>query len=174
MRTQFLISTIVASSLLAFAPALQAQVDTLEVPLGSRVRVKTLTVPDIWRTGTVESWNRDTLELTAEGTWSRSIPLPELVSLEISRGSRRNTGKGALAGGIAGAAFGTISSIAIAVADPIEGAGFGTYAAYTVGTAAIGAGIGALIGSLVQSERWEKVPVLPKRDSRVRSNLTDR
>jgi hypothetical protein len=160
MRIHRLIPTLVSSSMLAFAPALQAQVDTLEVPIGSRVRVKTSTVPDVWRTGTVESWNRDTLELTVEGKWSRVIPLPELVSLEISRGSRRNTGKGALAGGIAGAAFGTISSIAIAVADPIEGGGFGTYAVFTVGTAAIGAGIGALIGSLVKSERWEEVPVL--------------
>ena len=160
MRIHCLIPTLVGSSMLAFAPAVQAQVDTLKVPLGSRVRVKTLTVPDVWRTGTVESWNRDTLELTAEGNWSRSIPLPELVSLEISRGSQRNTGKGALAGGIAGATFGAISSIAIALADPFDGGGFGAYAVFTVGTAAIGAGIGALIGSLVTSERWEEVPVL--------------
>jgi hypothetical protein len=146
-----------ACSLLAVAPAVQAQVNALEVPPGSRVRVKTATVPDVWVTGTVASWQQDALDLGIDGGWNRTIPLPDLVALEISRGSKSNTGKGALIGGIAGAAIGVASSIAVAIADPVEGADFGEYALYSLGSTAVGAGLGAFIGSLARSERWEAV-----------------
>jgi hypothetical protein len=125
------------------------------------VRVKTATVPDVWQTGTLTSWRQDSLDLGIDGGWHRTIPLPDLVAIEISRGSKSNTGKGALIGGIAGAVIGVASSIAVAIADPVEGAGFGEYAVYSLGVTAAGAGIGALIGSLARSERWEAVPLSP-------------
>jgi hypothetical protein len=110
----------------------------------------------------VASWQQDALELSIEGGWNRTIPLPELVSLEISQGRKSNAGKGALVGAIAGAAIGAISSIAIAIADPPEGAGFGAYTVYTLGVTGVGAGIGTLIGSLTRSEHWEAVPLSPE------------
>ena len=51
------------------------------------------------------------------------------------------------------------SSIAVAIADPVEGYDFGEYAVYSMGLTAAGAGIGALIGSLARSERWEEVEI---------------
>jgi len=162
MNTRSLSSMLAACSLLAVAPSMQAQVVPPDVPTGSRVRVRTATAPDVWQKGTVASWHQDALELSIEGGWNRTLPLPELVSLEISRGRKSNTGKGALVGGIAGAAIGAVSSIAIAIADPLEGAGFGEYTLYTLGVTAVGAGIGALIGSLARTERWEAVPLSPE------------
>ena len=150
-------SILAACSLLAVAPASQAQINALEVPPGSRVRVKTAAVPDVWQTGTLTAWRQDSLDLGIDGGWNRTIPLPDLVALEISRGSKSNAGKGALIGGIAGAAIGVASSIAIAIADPPEGAGVGEYAVYSLVVTAAGAGIGGIVGSLARSERWEDV-----------------
>lgn len=160
-RCQPVTTFLAACSLLTVVPSVQAQVVPPEVPTGSRVRVKTATVPDVWQTGTLTSWRQDSLDLGIDGGWHRTIPLPDLVAIEISRGSKSNTGKGALIGGIAGAVIGVASSIAVAIADPVEGAGFGEYAVYSLGVTAAGAGIGALIGSLARSERWEAVPLSP-------------
>ena len=81
MSRKALSAILAACSLLTVAPAVQAQVDTLEVPPGSRVRVKTAAVPDVWQTGTLTSWRQDSLDLGIDGRWNRTIPLPDLLAL---------------------------------------------------------------------------------------------
>ena len=84
--------------------------------------------------------------------------LSSLSRLEISKGLRSNTGKGALIGGGIGLVVGGAMSIN-AGANVDKNVTTAEYLAFTGLVAVGGAGIGALVGALIKSERWEELPL---------------
>jgi hypothetical protein len=74
--------------------------------------------------------------------------------VDVSLGRRARTGRGALVGLLGGAVLGTVA-LAYFCSDSCIGAV--ALAALPPGGALVGAGIGAVIGSLVRTERWRSV-----------------
>ena len=86
------------------------------------------------------------------------VPLASVTKLEVSRGKKPNTGKGALIGGGLGAiALGVPAYLFGNLFDDRRNTGLGITGA-VVG-AWIGGGLGAGIGYLIKRERWERVPL---------------
>jgi hypothetical protein len=155
MRTTGL--TAVALSLSLSAGSLDAQT----VSAGERVRV-TIEEQSGKLTGTLEEWGSDTLYVVPDGASqdvaARAISLSSLSRLETSRGMKSNAGKGALIGGGIGLVIGGgMSLIAGSTVDTEV-----TSTDYLIFTGLVtvgGAGIGALIGALIKSERWQEYPL---------------
>lgn len=91
------------------------------------------------------------------------IPIPFIQKLEISQKKKRNTITGMIAGSLVG-------SVVLGVAmysEKQNSQGFGSigqpgfWGGFASG-AILGGGLGALIGSQVQSERWEQISIKEK------------
>lgn len=105
-------------------------------------------------------------------TVTSGIPLAELCSLEVVTGRRTNAKKGAIIGGSVGAGLILVSAAVMAAGD--WGPTVGEFVRPLVVWTAIGAGIGALIGSASHTDTWEeaalgqlRVSVVPRRDGAV-------
>jgi hypothetical protein len=88
------------------------------------------------------------------------IVVDQIRRFEVSRGQRSNAGRGALIGGAVGLGIGLVSVISAASED--DGwfePSTGEYAAGVAVLTAMGSGIGAGIGALIRTEKWEAVPV---------------
>jgi hypothetical protein len=138
-----------------------AALDAQTVAVGSRVRA-TVEARSGKLTGTLVEWGQDTLYLAPDGSaelvTATAIPLSTLSRLETSRGMKSNAGKGALIGGGIGLVIGGgMSLIAGSTVDTEV-----TSTDYLIFTGLVtvgGAGIGALIGALIKSERWQEYPL---------------
>ncbi len=96
-----------------------------------------------------------------------ALPVSSISSLEVDRGSKSNAGKGALLGALIGGGFGLASGIAAASydcnADPWDWDGCwywgeaGIIPISTITFGLVGAGVGALIGTLSRADRWEPI-----------------
>jgi hypothetical protein len=143
---------------------------------GSRIRITFFASGHRRLTGTVAALARDTLWL-APGQAEDTIvtPLGAIKRLEFSDG-RRSAGAGALLGGAAGLALGSIAALVVTVAD---GCLSGSYSpssppstgrcpsAGTVwGMTLAGGAVGAGIGTVVRGERWVPFPL-----ERVRASI---
>ena len=172
-------------AVLAVAPfsSVTAQEPTAVEP-GKRVRVTYRepcppnthcvgTRPDATYMATVVSWTRDTLLLDIG-----RVPIDVITKLEVIRGWKLRTGDGA----IIGAAFmGGLMSLAAAGACGQLSCSAGEVVRKIGYAAAIGAGIGAFIGSAFTGDRWEEVPLdqlrvsfAPQRDGRLGLGLSVR
>lgn len=89
----------------------------------------------------------------------REIPLSSVELLEVATGTRSQAGKGALIGGGLGLVQGLIC-FAEADEEGYVGEGFVGIGQETcfLGSVAMGAGIGALIGVLDRTDTWRRVP----------------
>jgi hypothetical protein len=87
-----------------------------------------------------------------------AVPFADLTELEVRRGKKSRLGTGALIGGGVGAALG-IALAASCSGHEVLCEGGTEYAIYVPAAAALGAGLGALVGSLIKVDRWEAVPV---------------
>jgi hypothetical protein len=134
------------------------------VLLDSRVRVTTHSAPGLATAGTLESWNGHSLELSGSGFAPQTIPLSDLAKLEISRGKKGHW----LAGTLIGTGAGVVAGLIIAqnstadvdpenwfsgMAEPMEDAGIVAISGLS------GMVIGAVIGGLIKTEKWEEVPI---------------
>ncbi len=134
---------------------------TLVTP-GARVRVSAPTVAERPLLGTVVALEVDTLIVDARGyAHPLALPLASLAWLEVSRGQKSRTLKGAgigfLVGGAAGLATAAIwCAIDCDAGDPYTGL---VYAALGVLGAGVGALTGAIIGSTIKVDRWLDVPL---------------
>ena len=152
------------------------------VKVGDRVRV-TAPHEDIFRDiGTLARIDADTLVVGA-----RAIAVEWVTRLEVSRGQKSRVGRGAVVGGLIGGAIGLGLAIAW-VANDCEFAdtsGCGSEVGIIAAGAAIvglpGAGIGAAIGAVQRTDRWEEVPLdrlrvsfAPQRDGRFGLGLSVR
>ena len=133
--------------LLLGAAGVEAQESTAGL-VGSRVRVRAVQLVEP-QVGVLEGSTSESLVIRASSSVSPiQLRRAEIVELEVSRGVKRHTLKGLLAGGIA---WGVIAGL-VAAFDTLDESGVGE--PLFVGTLlAAGAGIGAM----VKTERWERV-----------------
>ncbi|MDH3497541.1 MAG: hypothetical protein OER21_12335 [Gemmatimonadota bacterium] len=149
--------------------ALAAQERSL-LPLGVRIRVTTATPDTTARArgptrtrfvGTLADLRADAVVLDVDPHDRRVVPFGTLRELEVSRGRQSRTGRGALIGLAAGAAAGVTTVLALCAGGECESSGgnFTGFGALVVGAAGAlaGTGIGALVGALIRTERWEGV-----------------
>jgi hypothetical protein len=92
------------------------------------------------------------------------IPLASVERIEVARGRRSVAKEGALVGGVTGAILGGVAVAALseALCESPSGCGGATAQASLLGAGlfgAGGAGVGALIGLAIKTDRWERVPV---------------
>jgi len=117
--------------------------------VGSRVRVQTSHRRDA-QVGVVEAESAAELVIrTKAAATPVEVRRSDVLKLEVSRGTRRHTLKGLLAGAVAwGAVVGLVAAFDTldesGVAEPL----------FVGGLLAAGAGL----GTLVKTERWERVP----------------
>lgn len=138
-----------------------ASLDAQAVDAGNRVRV-TVEEQAGNMTGTLTEWSQDTLHVAPDGSAEQvtatAIAVNTLSRLEISKGLRSNAGKGALIGGGIGLLVGGGMSI-IAGSTVDTEVTSNDYLVFTGLVTVGGAGVGALIGALIKSERWEEYPL---------------
>lgn len=165
--------TLVAS--LALCPTTQARAQTgVLTETETRVRVRAVNV----RAPTESDETRDARfvgyldRVFADSVWIRldapdgprlSIDRANIRELEISSGRKRNAGKGALFGSGIGLGVGILAAASAGDCtmgtsrywfDPCDG----QEGVLILGSVAAGAALGALIGSLITTERWVAVP----------------
>lgn len=135
--------------------------DAQSVATGDRVRA-TVEARSGRLAGTLVEWVQDTLYLapdgSADGGTVTAIPVGTLSRFEVSKGLRSNAGKGALIGGAIGLLVG--GGMSIIAGSTVDTEVTSTdYLAFTGLVTLGGVGLGALIGALSKSERWEEFPV---------------
>jgi len=140
--------------------------DSPEAPVpGIRVRITAPHLSSRPLIGTLTALEGDALSLSLEGRPEPiTVPRTAVTKWEVSQGRQSHAGRGALWGLLAGAAAG----VALAAADDADGGWYAVAGAFCGGA---GAGVGALVGSLHKTERWEEVEkkslrigVVPLRD----------
>lgn len=120
-------------------------------PEGSKIRVVWIDKARSSLIGQFNETTRDTLRFTPDGARIPvSTELSALRSVEVSVGSRSHTKQAALFGGlVTGLAF-----FGLAAATPGQDQGTGFAAGVGVVFGVLGAGVGALLGSLYHSDAW--------------------
>lgn len=154
------LSALFVTALLGNSATASAQAGLRE---GVKVRVSAPGAPRA--TGVIYSITPDSLVLFAEPNGGRfGIARSTIQSLQVSHGRSAAAGakKGALWGAATFGGFGVAIAIGLA-SDPANGES--SIGINPAGFAAIaiveGAGIGALIGAFVKSEKWETVSIRP-------------
>jgi len=149
--------TMLALSLLSLiAPhAAQAQQDTAGLVPGRRIRVHQQGNQKL--VGSFVSMDSASLAIVTNVGDTVRVPRGSIDGLDLSQGTKSNAGKGALTGLLIGGLGGVIIGVAASGSDDDEFFDFsaGTWAAgigLTFG--ALGAGIGALIGSGQRTDKW--------------------
>jgi hypothetical protein len=154
-------STLLAASLLmGLATTGRAQAAPATLVPGARVRVHQGSES---LTGLLVSLDSAGLVIATDKSDTVTAPRTSITAVEVSTGTKSRAGKGALIGLGVGAAAGVIVGLAASSSDNGDflDYGAGTWAAAMGLTgAAIGAGLGALIGSGQQSDKWQPA-VLP-------------
>jgi hypothetical protein len=165
---------ITALALIGLCPAVHALAQEPVVGAGTRLRVRTAEVGaagDLAETrgtrfvGHVDRVSADSLWIhldSADGPLL-SIDRATIQELEVSSGRKRNAGKGALWGGGVGLALGILGAIAVddcgvSINDDFFDFCDGEEATIILGSTLTLAGVGALVGLLVTSERWVEIP----------------
>jgi hypothetical protein len=92
----------------------------------------------------------DMLVVVADSTMN--CPLGSVWRLDLHRGRKGNVGRGALFGGLIGAAVGLGAGVSMQVEDFNAGA-------FTAAGALAGVLIGVPVGAFIKSDRWEEVPL---------------
>jgi hypothetical protein len=139
----------IALGLVLLGAAHSAAQEAAQSPVGSRVRVRTADHKPA-QVGVLEAASADRLLIrTSPSDPPIEVRAADVTKLEVSRGRRRNTLKGLLAGAVA---WGAIVGL-VAAFDTLDESGVGE-PLFIGGMLAAGAGIGAM----VKTERWERVP----------------
>jgi hypothetical protein len=159
--------TWVTATLLAIAcPAMSAaQEQPTLVPV--QVRIRLWVGPDeLALVGNLAGLDRDTVVITHEPNGARvAVPLEWLQRLETSQGRHSHTGRGALYGFVLGAT--TTAGVVLLNCGLAEdscsssGGDWTGLAAAVLGLAGglAGTGIGAVVGAMIRTERWQEIPV---------------
>jgi hypothetical protein len=131
--------------------------DTIPVQFGSRDRV----------VGTLTAAGRDSVSiLDLDRGRVVTVPITSLGRVEVSEGRHSGAGRGALLGLLAGAGAGIASGLVACGGGACSSSGgdFGSAVVLVLGAGGAlgGAGVGALIGAMVRTERWRDVEVSPR------------
>jgi hypothetical protein len=149
-----------ASLLIALATTGRAQAAPATLVPGARVRVHQGSES---LTGSLVSLDSAALVIATDKPETVTAPRASITAVEVSTGTKSRAGKGALIGLGVGAAAGIIVGLAASSSDNGDflDYGAGTWAAGVgLAGAAIGTGLGALIGSGQHSDKWQPA-VLP-------------
>jgi len=134
---------------LLLGPAVAEARGADESLVGSRVRVRTTQRREA-PVGVLEGESADELVIRAKGAPSPvQVRRRDVLSLEVSRGTRRHTLEGLAGGAIAWGAI--VGALAATHSLPESGV---NEPLFVGGMLAVGAGV----GTLVKTERWERVP----------------
>ena len=154
--------TLAAAVLAAAVAAADTPASGVVVP-GEKVRVTTRNSQDD-KTGVVMEADARSLTVSlGSGKPPVRIPLASVKKLEVARGRRTAAKEGAIAGGLVGLVLGVLAvhTVSYALCENAtdcdaspQGYGIGAGA-----FAAGGAGLGALVGLAIKTDRWERVPV---------------
>ena len=152
-----------AAAVLAAAVAVADTAPSGVVATGEKVRVTTAAGLDD-KTGVVMQADARSLTVSlGRGKPPVQIPLASVKKLEVARGRRTAAKEGAISGGLVGVVLGALAihTVSHALCESATdcnaspqayGMGIGTFAAG-------GAGLGALVGLAIKTDRWERVPV---------------
>jgi hypothetical protein len=131
---------------------------------GTPIRLQTAAEPGKWITGRAAGITTDSIGIVPDASADTlRYARHELQRLKVSVGRKSNAGRGALIGAVVlggfGAAFGAYGA---GVCGGCDNNATGTFVAvFGLSGAALGAGIGAAIGSGSHREQWEAVAVVP-------------
>jgi hypothetical protein len=114
--------------------------------------------------GMVAALETDTLVVqVGERADALQVPLADVTQLEVHRGQQSRADRGVLIGAGTGAAVGVITALALCAGDKcrLDASDLSGFVAvfFGVGGAGLGAWIGSAIGSDIQTDRWEEVPL---------------
>ena len=128
--------------------------EALPVGRGSHVRVSATSVAKRVE-GYVESIDNTTLSVRSENRSMISLPLSTVTNLEVAVGRRGHARTGALIG----TGFGVLSLAVLCQGEDCfqSSEDYGTAVLTTATTAAVG----ALIGTLIKSDKWIVIPTRP-------------
>ena len=159
-----LLASAIAAMLLA-PVALIGQERLQPIPIDSRIRVTRAAAPDHSLVGTLGTWDGESLGLVNPGLQPQTIRLSELARLEISRGRRGNAKTGMWIGALVGLVGGLIAAnqldepeVNFRTEGMPEGDGIRQFGIGLAG-AALGTALGAGVGALIRTEKWEEVPL---------------
>jgi hypothetical protein len=163
------VTSLLAISLLVPLTTLPAQ-QSPPIERGSRIRVTAPSMGADKLVGTCMATGGDTLYVQAETqTTTLGIAVTSVTRLETSRGRKSHPWRGAGIGALSGAVLG----LGIAVAFP-EGEDREELLFFPVTGIGAGLVVGAYIGALIKTDRWEEVPLdqlrvsfVPQRDGRL-------
>jgi hypothetical protein len=132
------------------------------ISVGSKVRLQASTVVQGPIRGTVMEMDRESLLVSTENQRPLRVSRQAITQLEVSTGRRGHARTGLIIGAVVGAASGAVvplnfgcTQAQIAAGDSSCIVSRGTMITYGV----LGdAGLGALIGHLIKSDRWSSVP----------------
>ena len=132
----------------------------LELPVGSRMRVKTR-ISDRWTEGVLVSADTGSLSFVPEGAPPLgdnqfAVPPEAVTRLEVSTGKKRQWLKGLLIGAGIGLAMGATVDVDAGQCELDENY-FCSRGEAIAAMGATSAGIGALVGSLIKKEIWTPV-----------------
>ena len=155
--------TLAAAVLAATAVAVADTPPSGVVATGEKVRVTTA-AGLVDKTGVVMQADARSLTVSlGPGKPPVRIPLASVKKLEVARGRRTAAKEGAISGGLVGLVLGVLAvhTVSHALCENAtdcdaspQGYGIGAGA-----FAAGGAGLGALVGLAIKTDRWERVPV---------------
>ena len=158
MLTAHLISLVTALLQVSAIQTPSSRQPAVEADSGARVRI---TVGKTKHVGALVSADVDSLRFTSDTSGVVAIPTASVTRFERSLGRRSNVGRAALVGGATGGVIGLIFGIGAEADNNDWGIEIGAegIALSTLFVGAVGAGIGALIGALSKSDRWEPVAI---------------
>jgi hypothetical protein len=155
---QSAVFTAVLLSALGHATPLAAQAD------GTPIRLQTAGTPGKWITGRAAGITSDSIGIVPDTSADTlRYARTDLHRLEASVGRKSNAGRGALIGAVVLGGFGVaFGAYGASICGDCDNNATGTFVAgFGLAGAAVGAGIGAAIGSGKHHEQWRVVEISP-------------
>jgi hypothetical protein len=152
-------ATLLAAILAAAASSRIAAQATERLEPGQRVRVTAPTISSTHIVGVFAHMAADTLVVETDGrAWH--FPHASLTRVDVHRGRQSNAAKGALYGSLIGAGIGAVALGSSSLcAETLEVPG-GRCALIGAGGGGVGGLLlGAIVGALIKTDRWQAVPV---------------
>lgn len=153
MRRQQLRSVLASAGVCALVALPLANLAAQDLEPGRRIRVTAPSAQLARQVGAVIRVDTDTL-VFGEGHQRWAVARPLITRLDVSGGRRGHALVGLLAGTGAGLAFGLIAFAPGSNACTGSGDYEKNCMAYRAGTTLAGAGLGALVGALIRTEKW--------------------
>jgi hypothetical protein len=149
---------LILALLLCTALDLAAQAPPIDLVPGRRIRVHRRAETTL--VGDLVSMGSDSLTMTTAAADTLAVARASITRLDLSTGTKSKAGKGAVNGLLFGALGGALIGVLASGSDDGDFIDFGPgewAASGALMFGAIGAGVGALIGSGQRADRWESV-----------------